>query len=155
MSGPSCMIILFITTAIVPLLCTCTMWDGSFLEADLTFVFTRDGNKLMDVDSDFPYFDIVRNNNSYTPVKHFVLNQSIFLTKRKIWKYLRVHGYRSTEKSSRAKAIFINLLASTTWVNKCQNLLSNADVSFQQEILFLSMSIAPQICVAYSGTLDF
>lgn len=74
----------------------------------------------------------------YTPLRQFVLVPSIFesLDIDLILSRLTVYGYRETEKSSRPKVSFVNLIRSGTWVEKCQNLIMSSASPLQQDIVF-------------------
>lgn len=118
--------------------CNGTAWSDLFLDADLTFLFTHNGDMLIDVDTDFPYFQVVRDENSYTPLRHLVLFQSIFATTgtNLLHSPLRKHGYRYLEKSARPKIVFINLAQSATWKWTCADLILHSGASFRQEFVF-------------------
>lgn len=117
---------------------SCTAWKDLFHHADLTFVFTPSNNKFIDVDSDFPYFVAVRDDNPYTPLRHFVLNQSTFSANdpTNLTLYQTKYGYRIMEKSARPKAIFVSLIPFTSWEEKCYNLIQTSGRWFRQEFVF-------------------
>lgn len=115
----------------------CTVWSGVLLDADLSFIFTQDDHKQLDVKTDFPYFEVVRNDNPYTPLRHLVLNQSI-LSKptNEFLNQLKEHGYHNTEKSPRPKVIFVNLVGSARWEKNFDNLIMHAGTTFRQDFVF-------------------
>lgn len=116
----------------------CTVWSDLFLDADLTFIFTERHDRLTDLDTDYPYFHIVRVDNSYTPVHNLLVPESLYsnIYIMEALKYLRVYGYHDTEKSARSKVIFVNLVASLEWKTKCEALILSSAESFQQEFVF-------------------
>lgn len=128
--------IFFTTITSLLLRCSCIDWSAIFHDADLTFAFSWDGDTSMDVDKDFPYFQVVRIANPYTLLRHFVVSQSNFTDLRTTLIRLKKHGYRETEKSARAKVIFVNLVASIAWKYKLVDLITPIDRSFQQEFVF-------------------
>ncbi|OXA39872.1 Capsid assembly protein UL37, partial [Folsomia candida] len=106
--------ILFITMSVLPTYSHGTVWNGIFLDADLTFVFTPENDKLMDVDPDFLYFQIIRVDNSYSPLRNFVFPQSLFPMTEQVRISLRkkLNRHYAIEKSARPKAVFVNMIAS-------------------------------------------
>lgn len=118
--------------------CSNPLGSPLFLDGDLTFVFTPDGNNPVDVGTDYPYFPVVRNQNSYTPLRNFLFNQSLFSAtiSNDTSSNKKVYGYRVTEKSARLKVIFFNLVTSITWTEKSESLILSSSMLFQQDLVF-------------------
>lgn len=129
---------LFVTKSMLSSYCHSTVWSDLFLDADLSFVFTPNSDNVLDVDTNFPYFQAVRDGNLYTPLRNFVLQQFIFsaMDPFKYFPQLKVYGYRDTEKSARPKVIFIDVVASPRWKLKCVHLILPTDAVFRQEFVF-------------------
>lgn len=139
--------------------CTSTIWSGLFLDADISFVFTPDSSYLLDMEKDLPYFDLVLVDNPNVPMRNFVLNQSTFESKDHVsilFTQLKVsHGSRDTEKSARQKVIFINMVVSVKWEDKCDLLLRASDLSFQQEYAFGYVHRSKDLACLFRHTVFF
>lgn len=83
------------------------------------------------MDIEFPYFQVIREDNSYTPLRYFELQQSILSTNdaNAYRNHVRAHRYRDTEKSARPRIVFIDM-------KSCNHLFLFTGLPFRQEVIF-------------------
>lgn len=83
------------------------VWDGIFVNADLTFVFTPECSNLSLVEDDFHYFQAVRTTNPYTPLHHVTHchTRSMFHFPKQA-KFKDSYVSQDLDKSTRYKSIF-------------------------------------------------
>lgn len=111
---------------------------GLFDDADLTFIFITDQFPLVDVDSDFPYFNFLKLKNSYTPLRQLVMKaEYLSLYENNVASF----KYRATEKSARSKVVFLPA-APSRYLEfddklECESLLMLADTTLRQDYVFL------------------
>ncbi|OXA42243.1 hypothetical protein Fcan01_22832 [Folsomia candida] len=116
-------------------------WPDIFLNTEITFIFASKHHKLIDMETDFPYFDLITAKNLYTPIRLL------------LFRYIhpKLHfppslaspfafGYRKTEKSARIKT----LIAPLDWTMKhhqdeelkCASFYYFASRIYRQDVIF-------------------
>lgn len=119
-----------------------SVWNGKFVESDLTFIFSPNCDKLLDVAASMPYFHDIIQENSYTPLRHIVLCQTRSRHHYPNGFNLRKwYDYNGTMKSARNKVLFAPLEAikgsnPASVEYKCVFLIYIADRVFHQEFVF-------------------
>lgn len=112
------------------------MFTTAWHDVDLTFIFTPECDKLFYVDSDYHYFQTIRENNPHTPIRQVVLCHTASLFK--IAK--SAVGYQNMDKSTRSRAVVIPLDTKMAYKKasgylKCESLMYIASKEFRQEYL--------------------
>lgn len=118
--------------------CNC-LWKGLFHDSDLTFIFTPNMYKILDVDGDSPYFQDVRSNNAYTPIRHLVLHQREMIMPVPLEiNFINKFKHRPTEKLSRPKVAFAPLHGTMEFITaqgllQCEYIFHISHLVFRQE----------------------
>lgn len=82
------------------------IWNGLFLEADLTFIFTSD----CEIHSDSDHFRVVAGTNRYTPLRNIVLCRTLSNIRYPSgFEYLKRNEHRGMDRSARHKVMFFPL----------------------------------------------
>lgn len=132
--------------------------DKFFLDADITFIFVSECSKLLDIDSNFPYFHSVRILNSYTPLRQITLCESPidFHLPTEI-ESLHDFSHRETGKSARHHTLFIPLNQPRLLVSgylTCEILLHLVTKEFRPDHVFGKVDLSRDIdCIKRAAVL--
>lgn len=134
-----------------------SIWDGIFLDADITFIFISECSKLLDSDS--AYFHSVLISNSYTPLRHIVLCETLSDFHLPI-EVDSLHGFahRESKKSARHRALVIPLIRTRrleTGYLTCEILLHHVIKEFRPHHVFGKLDLSsPNVeCIQHAAVL--